>query len=341
MSVKLIKNPARQDEPNWKYELANAITSVDELLARVNLEPQQLNAQQLTTISTPGFRLRVPASFVANMRLGDIHDPLLRQILPTRAENTGSGLLDPVADLEHMPSPGLLHKYHGRVLLITTGACAVHCRYCFRRNFPYSEASISGAHWQAALDYIRAHEEIQEVILSGGDPLVLDDHKLDRMQRELAEIAHLKYLRIHSRLPVVLASRVNPSLLSWLEQSRFRISMVIHTNHGNELGRAEQNALEALRGTGAALLNQSVLLHQINDTAEALITLSQRLHDCGVLPYYLHLLDKTRGAMHFDVPESHGVQIIAAMRAKLPGYLVPRLVRELAGENSKTAIFGI
>lgn len=340
MSVKLVKNPALPAASNWKHELAQAVSQVDELCALLKLDPQQFDQAQLAA-ACGSFRLRVPRSYLANMRVGDIHDPLLRQVLPSADENASSGLLDPVSDLNHMPSPGLLHKYHGRVLLITTGACAVHCRYCFRRNFPYNEASISGSHWQSALNYIRAHPEIHEVILSGGDPLVLDDDKLNRMQRELAEIKHLKYLRIHSRLPVVLASRVNASLLAWLGQSRFRITLVIHTNHANELGPAEQRALAALRDTGVTLLNQSVLLHQINDTAEAQIALSQRLHDCGVLPYYLHLLDPTRGAMHFEVAESRGLQIIADMRATLPGYLVPRLVREEPGKTAKTAIFSI
>jgi EF-P beta-lysylation protein EpmB len=335
MPVELLKNPACLGAPDWKRELAAAITSSEELLHLLQLDPQ------LPTAAPANFRLRVPRAYAAKMRPGDARDPLLLQVLPRTAEFAGTGLLDPVADLEAMPTPGLLHKYHGRVLLITTGACAVHCRYCFRRNFPYSEASISTSHLQAALDYIGAHSEIREVILSGGDPLVLDDDKLAALENQLSEIEHVKWLRIHTRLPVVLPARITPALLDWMQSSRLKITLVMHANHANEIGEHETIALAALRRAGVTLLNQSVLLHQVNDNTETLIELSQRLHDSGVLPYYLHLLDKTRGAMHFDVPSATAVQIIDQMRARLPGYLVPRLVREQPGENSKTAIFSI
>jgi EF-P beta-lysylation protein EpmB len=335
MPVELVKNPARLDSPDWKRELAAAITSSEELLRLLQLDPQ------LSIVAPANFRLRVPRAYVAKMRSGDAHDPLLLQVLPRADEFATTGLLDPVADLDAMPTPGLLHKYHGRVLLITTGACALHCRYCFRRNFPYSDASISATHWQSALDYIRAHSDIREVILSGGDPLVLDDHKLAALEKQLSEISHVKWLRIHTRLPVVLPSRITPGLLDWMQNSRLKITLVIHANHANEIGEDETIALVALRRAGVTLLNQSVLLHQVNDSAETLIVLSQRLYDSGVLPYYLHLLDKTRGAMHFDVLPATAMQIINEMRARLPGYLVPRLVREQAGANSKTAIFSI
>jgi EF-P beta-lysylation protein EpmB len=336
MLLELVKNPARQESAEWKHELAAAISSRDELCALLQLEQSQLPAT-----TQPEFRLRVPRAYVAKMQPGDRHDPLLLQVLPLDQENAHSGLLDPVADLDAMTTTGLLHKYHGRVLLITTGACAIHCRYCFRRNFPYSDASLSTAHWQDALDYIRAHKEIKEVILSGGDPLVLDDHKLDALQKELSEIHHVQWLRIHTRLPVVLPSRINTDLLDWMRSSRLKITMVIHANHGNEIGAQEQKALAALRDAGITLLNQSVLLRRVNDSAKTLIELSHKLHESGVMPYYLHLLDKTRGAMHFEVDQSTAVKIIAEMRASLPGFLVPRLVREQAGENSKTAIFSI
>jgi EF-P beta-lysylation protein EpmB len=336
MPVELVKNSLPPEAAEWKRELASAISSREELCAIL-----QLDQNQLPGAEDPAFRLRVPRAYVAKMRPGDIHDPLLLQVLPRAEESELSGLLDPVADLEAMPTAGVLHKYHGRVLLITTGACAIHCRYCFRRNFPYSDASLSTAHWQDALDYIRAHSEIREVILSGGDPLVLDDHKLDSLQKELSAINHVKWLRIHTRLPVVLPSRINAGLLDWMQRSRLRITMVIHANHANEIDAHEQKALTALRKAGVTLLNQSVLLRQVNDSAETLIDLSQRLHDSGVMPYYLHLLDKTRGAMHFEVSQSEAVLIMSEMRARLPGYLIPRLVREQAGEKSKTAIFSI
>ncbi len=336
MLLELVKNPACLEAAEWKRELAAAVSSREELCALL-----QLDQNQLPATAQPEFRLRVPRAYVAKMQPGDHHDPLLLQVLPLAEENVDSGLLDPVADLDAMTTTGLLHKYHGRVLLITTGACAIHCRYCFRRNFPYGDASLSTAHWQNALDYIRAHDEIKEVILSGGDPLVLDDHKLDALQKELSEIHHVRWLRIHTRLPVVLPSRINADLLDWMQRSRFNITMVIHANHANEIGVQEQKALAALRNAGVTLLNQSVLLHRVNDSARTLIELSHKLHDSGVMPYYLHLLDKTRGAMHFDVPESTATQVIAEMRASLPGFLVPRLVREQAGKNSKTAIFNI
>ena len=336
MPVELVKNPAGFEAAAWKRELASAVTSSTELLRLLQLE-----SLSPASLAHPEFRVRVPRSYLAKMRPGNALDPLLLQVLPRAEESATTGLLDPVADLEAMVTPGVLHKYHGRVLLITTGACAIHCRYCFRRNFPYSDASIHPAHWQNALNYIREHNEIREVILSGGDPLVLDDHKLNSLQCALAEIQHVKWLRIHSRLPVVLPSRINSALLDWMQDSRLRITLVIHANHANEIHHDEQRALESLRAAGVTLLNQSVLLHQVNDNAETLIDLSQRLHDCGVMPYYLHLLDKTRGAMHFDVGQQKALDIMREMRARLPGYLVPRLVREQAGENSKTAIFSI
>jgi len=336
MPLELVKNPADQEPAEWKRELAAAISSSQELCTLLQLDQNQLPGDAQTA-----FRLRVPRAYVAKMQPGDHHDPLLLQVLPLAEETADSGLLDPVADLDAMTTTGLLHKYHGRVLLITTGACAIHCRYCFRRNFPYSDASLGTTHWQNALDYIRAHDEIKEVILSGGDPLVLDDHKLEALETELSEIRHVQWLRIHTRLPVVLPSRINADLLNWIQRSRFKITMVIHANHKNEIGAHEQKALAALREAGVTLLNQSVLLHRVNDKAETLIELSHKLHDSGVIPYYLHLLDKTRGAMHFEVPQSSAVQIISEMRASLPGFLVPRLVREQAGENSKTAIFSI
>ena len=336
MHVDLVKSPALEETRGWKRELAEAITSGDELLRLLQLEHllESIDPQ-------PGFRLRVPRSYVNKMRTGDANDPLLRQVLPLAEESAGSGMLDPVGDLDAMVTPGLLHKYHGRVLLVTTGACAIHCRYCFRRNFPYHEASLSPAHWAQALAYIGAHDDIHEVILSGGDPLILDDHKLDHIQRQLSNISHVKSLRIHSRLPLVLPSRINTTLLKWIKHSPLHITLVVHTNHPAEIGSQERAALSALHHAGVTLLNQSVLLKQVNDTADILIALSHRLHECRVMPYYLHCLDKTRGAMHFDVSLAQALEIMDTMRSMLPGYLVPRLVQEQAGEASKTAIFSI
>ncbi|MCK4703920.1 MAG: EF-P beta-lysylation protein EpmB [Gammaproteobacteria bacterium] len=318
----------------WKKQLAEAISSPAELLRQLELE--HLLTDQIE--SNSDFRLRVPQAYVDKMKKGNANDPLLRQILPRLAENALTGDIDPVGDLNAMPSSGLLHKYHGRALIITTAACAIHCRYCFRRHFPYSDAQALSSQWPSTLEYLRQHTDIKEVILSGGDPLVLDDDKLAALCRDLETIPHIKWLRIHTRLPVVLPARITPSLLAWMRNSRFRITMVIHANHANELGTDEMIALEALQNINITLLNQSVLLKNINDNASSLIALSHRLHDAGVIPYYLHLLDQVQGGLHFDVKRETACQIIDNMRDKLPGYLVPRLVVEEKGKRSKTAI---
>jgi len=319
---------------DWKKQLADAISSPAELLQQLELEHLLTDQTEINS----NFCLRVPQVYVNKMKKGDANDPLLLQVLPTLAENGLYGDTDPVGDLDAMPSPGLLHKYHGRALIITTAACAIHCRYCFRRHFPYSDAHPLSSQWPATLDYLKQHTDIKEVILSGGDPLVLDDNKLATLCHDLESIPHLKWLRIHTRLPVVLPSRINPSLLSWMQNSRFRITMVIHANHASELGDAEMLALKSLKKANITLLNQSVLLKNINDHAPALIDLSHRLHDFGVMPYYLHILDQVQGGLHFDVTRVKASQIIDNMRTMLPGYLVPRLVTEEKGQSSKTAI---
>ena len=318
----------------WKKQLAEAISSPAELLRQLELE--HLLTEQIEHNSD--FRLRVPQAYVNKIKKGDANDPLLLQILPTLAENELTGDIDPVGDLNAMPSSGLLHKYHGRALIITTAACAIHCRYCFRRHFPYSDAQALSSQWPATLEYLKKNTDIHEVILSGGDPLVLDDDRLAALCSDLERIPHIKWLRIHTRLPVVLPSRITPSLLGWMQESRFRITMVIHANHANELGTDEILALESLQNSNVTLLNQSVLLKNINDNASSLIDLSHRLHDAGVIPYYLHMLDQVKGGLHFDVNREKACQIIDNMRAWLPGYLVPRLVVEEKGGSSKTAI---
>lgn len=322
------------EKNDWKKQLAEAISSPAELLRQLELE--HLLTDQIE--SNSDFRLRVPKAYVNKMKNGDANDPLLLQILPRLAENELTGDVDPVGDLNAMPSSGLLHKYHGRALIITTAACAIHCRYCFRRHFPYSDAQALSSQWPATLEYLKQHTDIKEVILSGGDPLVLDDDKLAALCGDLETIPHIKWLRIHTRLPVVLPARITPSLLAWMQHSRFRITMVIHANHANELGADEMIALEALQNINITLLNQSVLLKNINDNASSLIALSHRLHDAGVIPYYLHLLDQVQGGLHFDVKCETACQIIDNMRGKLPGYLVPRLVVEEKGKSAKTAI---
>jgi EF-P beta-lysylation protein EpmB len=325
---------------SWQSQLAQAITDPAQLLQILGIDPALFpHCQQ----AHHGFQVKVPHSYLARIKPGDPADPLLLQVMATARELVpAEGFTrDPVGDLGAVRTPGLLHKYAGRVLLITTGACAIHCRYCFRRHFPYDQQQSARQHWQVALAYIQSQPDISEVILSGGDPLSLSDQKLAELVAELNAIPHLKRLRIHSRIPVVLPDRITRQFIDTLRTSRLQTCMVIHANHANELGSAEQQVLALLKTAGIMLLNQSVLLKNINDNMAALIQLSERLYECDVLPYYLHLLDPVAGAVHFDVSEAKARELMAGVRASLPGYLVPRLVRETPGENSKTPVFGL
>lgn len=321
----------------WQKELARAIKDPLELLAAVGLTandiPGGIDLQQ-------SFPLRVPRGYVARMRKSDPMDPLLLQVLPRQLESAiqPGFLRDPVGDTAAAASPGLLHKYHGRVLLITTGACPVHCRYCFRRHFPYAEHRPDDRQWQSAIDYIAAHPEINEVILSGGDPLSLSTRRLTEITDALRGIPHLQRLRIHSRMPIVLPQRIDNDFLHWLSNLPWQTVLVTHCNHANELDAAVNEALTAMRQRGVTLLNQAVLLKNVNDSVAMQCALSEALFASGVLPYYLHLLDPVQGAAHFDVDQNTGSAIIDAMRCQLPGFLVPQLVREQTGEPHKTPI---
>jgi EF-P beta-lysylation protein EpmB len=274
------------------------------------------------------------------MEPGNPHDPLLRQVLPVAAEGEDHPgfSADPVGDAAAALAPGLLQKYRGRALLVTTPACAIHCRYCFRRHYPYAEGSLSADGGAAAIAGIAADPSLTEVILSGGDPLMLDDAALLVLVKELAVVPHVQRLRIHSRLPVVLPSRITPALCRSLAQANLRVVTVIHANHPRELSDAAGLALDRLRGAGVLLLNQSVLLRGVNDDEDTLCDLSEGLFRRGVLPYYLHLLDAVRGAAHFEVPQRQALALMSALRLRLPGYLVPRLVREEHGAGSKIAV---
>jgi len=274
------------------------------------------------------------------MRKGDSRDPLLLQVLPVQQEaQTAAGFVpDPLDELDNMPAPGLLHKYQGRALLTATGACAIHCRYCFRRHFPYTDANPLADQWQQSVDYVAQHSDITELILSGGDPLTLTDARLHSLTDQLAEIRHLRTLRIHSRLPVVLPERIDAGLLSWLETRQLKVVMVIHCNHPNEIDADVGAAMQRLRQAGVTLLNQSVLLRDINDDVATLVRLSEQLFSVDVLPYYLHQLDKVQGAAHFEVDETIAQQLIDGVSASLPGYLVPRLVQEVPGMPGKTLL---
>jgi EF-P beta-lysylation protein EpmB len=323
---------------SWRRSLQDCVTDPAVLLRTLGLgeewlEPAQRAAEQ--------FPLRVPPDYLARMRHGDPYDPLLRQVLPLGAELEASSpryVEDPVGDLHAATGPGLLHKYAGRALLVTTGACSVHCRYCFRREFPYSEHTASRGGFAAALEAIAADTSITEVLLSGGDPLTLGDRRLDELLRALDAIPHLRRVRMHTRVPIVLPERVDAGLLDvWHPGLRLQRVMVVHANHANELRDAPgvRRALAALRDGGTVLLNQSVLLAGVNDEVDALADLSEALFEHGVLPYYLHVLDPVRGAAHFDVPELEGRRLVAELAARLPGYLVPRLVREVPGAPAK------
>ena len=321
----------------WQRELGQAFTRLDPLLAFLRLRRDQVPGLD----PDPGpFRLLVPRGFAALMHPGEAADPLLRQVLPLADERllTSGFRQDPVGDGPAARAPGLLRKYAGRALLMAHGACAVHCRYCFRRHFPYGELGAYRQRIAVALDQIRADRTLHEVILSGGDPLMLTDEALQTLLGQLAAIPHVRRLRLHSRLPLVLPARITAPLCALLGGLHQRGGLVIHANHARELGPAAQTGLTALRAAGVTLLNQSVLLRGVNDSAVALAALSERLLDCGVLPYYLHQLDPVQGAAHFAVSDRAAGALLAALRARLPGYLVPRLVREREGAPCKEPI---
>jgi len=333
----IARDRAPWQAPVWQRRLAEAITDPAELLALLELDPRRLPGARAAAST---FRLRVPRGYVARMQAGNPADPLLRQVLPLGAEleQAPGYLSDPVGDLGAAAAPGVLHKYHGRALLVLTGACAVHCRYCFRRHFPYAGASLGPRDTTTALDYLGAHTELSEIVLSGGDPLVLPDERLAALAATLGEIPHLRRLRIHTRLPVVLPERITEALIGWLGEGRLKPVLVIHANHANEIDDAVVSVLNTLKRAGVELLNQSVLLRGVNDDAAILAALSERLFESGVLPYYLHLLDPVQGAAHFHVEEDRALALQQQLRNRLPGYLVPRLVRELAGAPSKISL---
>lgn len=327
---------ARHLEP-WRQELAEAVTDPAELLRLLALDPALLPAARR---AADRFGLRVPRAYLANMRRGDPHDPLLVQVLPLAAEledHAGFGP-DPVGDLAAVNVPGVLNKYQGRALLLTTGACAVNCRYCFRREFPYGEAALTPARLATAVDTLAATPGLEEVILSGGDPLVLPTARLIRITTALGALPGLRRLRIHTRTPVVLPTRVDAPLLDWLAGLPWRVAIVLHVNHPRELSAEVVAACAALARSGVTLLNQSVLLKGVNDDGATLAELSLRLFDAGVLPYYLHLLDRVAGTAHFDTSAQAAAQLHAGLRARLPGYLVPQLVREVPGASAKSPV---
>ena len=328
------KSVSDYQESQWKAEMSAAFSSAGDLLGYLGLPLDDCLANGGLVRQFP---IRVTAAFASRMKKGDPDDPLLLQVLPLADESqetVGYGA-NPVGDLQAVAIPGLLHKYHGRVLLIATGACAINCRYCFRREFPYSDGQLTRSRFAEAQAHIARDASIAEVILSGGDPLMLDDRRLVELLEGIAAIPHVIRLRVHTRLPIVLPSRITTDLPQILAGTRLKPVMVIHANHPNEFDTEVSHALSALRNAGVALLNQSVLLKGVNDNVEALSQLSETLFEHGVLPYYLHLLDKANGTAHFDIPENAALALYEKLRRCLPGYLVPKLVREMVGAPYK------
>ena len=323
---------------SWQQQLANTVNSAQELLETLELPDNLLKGAEQ---GANDFAIRVPRAFVARMETGNMRDPLLRQVLPFIDEQNPPPkgfVLDPLGETSSNTTAGIVHKYKNRVLLIVNGSCAVHCRYCFRRHFPYADNQLSRQQWREALSYIQERPEINEVILSGGDPLSSSDGRLFELIQQIESIEHVTRLRIHSRLPIVIPERITHELMTRLQQSRLQVIMVVHANHANEIDAYVGKALLHLHKSGITVLNQSVLLKGINDNAQSLIDLSERLFEFKTLPYYLHLLDKVVGAHHYDVSEEKAVEIMMQIQATLPGFLVPKLVREIDGEHSKTLI---
>jgi L-lysine 2,3-aminomutase len=325
--------PAAPIEGDWKRLWREAIRDPRELLSLLDLD----RAVPVSDAAALQFPLRVPRGFAARMRRGDPDDPLLRQVLPLDDEmQPVPGFTpDAVGDGLSRAGQGVIHKYEGRALLVATGSCAVHCRYCFRRHFPYAEESAAANGWQAAVEAIRADASITEVILSGGDPLSLATPKLAALTALLAAVPHIRRLRIHTRLPIVLPERIDAECTAWLGTLPWPVAIVVHANHANEFDATVDAAVARLRRAGATVLNQAVLLRGVNDSVAALAALSERCFDAGVLPYYLHQLDRVTGAAHFEIDDERARVLHAALVARLPGYLVPKLVREVAGDPAK------
>ncbi len=324
------------DEKSWQKDLREVITEPEQLLALLDITSEDyLQHFKARTL----FPVRVPLSFIKRMNKGDINDPLLKQVMPLSKEFdiTDGYFVDPLQEHDTV-AEGLLHKYTHRVLMIVKAGCAINCRYCFRRHFPYQDNSPNKKRWQSALDYIAAHNEVSEVIFSGGDPLMASDEHLTWLIEQIEQIPHVTRLRIHSRLPVVIPNRVTNTLVERLKNSRLKAAVVLHINHPNEINDEVITALEPLRAARIPLFNQSVLLRGVNDNAQVLTKLSESLFDAGIQPYYLHLFDAVQGAAHFDVKEEDAIDIVKDMLASLPGFLMPKLVREIAGQANKTPI---
>ncbi len=335
-SVQLPTQKTSPDTP-WQQLFSESLLTPEQLVQRLAL-PEAL----LTEIKQASelFQLRVPAPYLNRIKKGDINDPLLKQVLPLGLEavQTPGYVTDPLQEKDSNPIPGLVHKYKSRVLLITAGACAVNCRYCFRRHFEYQDNAISSTRLKEISDYLMQHPEINEVILSGGDPLATSDHRLQQIVSTLEAIPHIKRLRIHTRLPVVIPQRVTEHLVNFLAESLLKVIWVLHINHPQEIDSHVRQVSQRLKSSNMLVLNQSVILKDINNDVATLTLLSETLFESDILPYYLHAFDPVTGAAHFNVTDQEAIQLWQALQAELPGFLLPKLVREIPGKVSKTLL---
>lgn len=334
MSHIIQQNYQQPNKEAWIYDLANVVTDLNELLSRLSIESTLISPAMLA--AKKQFALRVPLAFIERMEKGNPNDPLLRQILCDQQEMeiVAGYSADPLQEQDNTV-PSLLHKYHNRALLITKTNCAINCRYCFRRHFPYGDNQGNKANLSQALQYIKQHRELNEIILSGGDPLMAKDHELSWLLSELASIPHVERLRIHTRLAVVIPHRITEQLCQLFAKSRLDIIVVTHINHPNEIDQSVISAMQKLKQQQVTLLNQSVLLKGINDNAQTLVELSNKLFKAGILPYYLHVLDKVQGAAHFLVDDQTAQLLMRELATQVSGYLVPKLAREVGGEKNK------
>lgn len=320
---------------NWQKKLTDAFSNPTDLLRYLEISPSDISMQ-----AHANFAMRIPKSYAACMEKGNLEDPLLKQVLPIQAEmtNPDNYQQDPVGDLSALIEGCIIHKYRRRVLLILTGGCAINCRFCFRRNFPYADVQLTKQKEITALHYIQSQPHINEVILSGGDPLLLSDHRLETLINQLSKISHVRRIRLHTRIPIVLPSRLTDTLISLFNDAPLPIIIVTHCNHANELSQHVVDTCLRLKQKNITLLNQSVLLKGINNQIETLQHLSEKLFSAGILPYYLHVLDKAKGTAHFDITQAEALTLHQQLQRELPGFLVPKLVREQAGEASKTLL---
>ena len=323
-------------EQNWQKELAKSFTDPEKLLQYLNLDGEKyrshFGARRL-------FPMRVPRHFVELMEKGNWQDPLLQQVMPNSQEFFSQpGFSEDPLDEHNTAGRGILHKYRNRALFIVRGGCAVNCRYCFRRHFPYADNAVNKQQWQEAIDYVAANAQLDEIIYSGGDPLMARDEHLAWLSQQLMAIPHIRRLRIHTRLPVVLPQRIDSAFIDWFSTMPLQRILVLHINHANEVSDELKRRLKPLKEAGVTLLNQAVLLGGINDSADQQIALNEAVFEAGVMPYYLHMLDKVQGASHFDVPLSSAKTMMAEVIKRQPGYLVPKLVREIGGQPGKTPV---